>query len=256
MFRQIRDQQVHTLELGQGDPTVVGLSGVFGNVEIWQQPFEVLHRRFRTITYDHFGTGETHVPADRITFDEQVALVADVLDAFEVGRCVLAGDSSLCSVAVAAAARWPDRVAGLVLVAGKIDHRPDDRTRQFVEGLRASFDPTLKGFVEVCLPEDHIGHLRQWLFDIIARTGSERAAVLVESFYDVVFDHLLSTIEVPALVVHGDADRINPPDNAHQLATRLPDAELVLLDGAGHVPTLSRPVEVAAAIERFADRVT
>ena len=255
MFRRIRGEQVHTLELGEGEQTIVGLAGVFGNVEIWQQPFELLQRRFRTITYDHFGTGETHVDPDRVTFDEQLALVGDVLDAFEVERCVLAGDSSLSSVAVAAAHRFPDRVDGLVLVAGRTDYSADERTTGFVKGLRTRFEQTLDVFVPMCLPEDEEGHLKRWLRDIIARTGPERSAALVESFYDVEVGDLLPGVEVPSLVVHGEVDQINPVDHAHDFASGLPDAELLVLDDTGHVPTLSRPLEVAAAIERFAEHL-
>lgn len=256
MFRQIAGEAVNTVEFGSGDTTIVGLAGAFGNVEIWQQPFERLHRRFRTIAYDHFGTGETYVASEKVTFDEQVALVEQVLDAFDVDRCVLAGDSSLCAVAAAATSRWPERVDGLVLVAGKIDHRPDESTIRFVEGLRDSFERTLGWFVEVCLPEDDAGHLRRWLRDIIARAGPERAATLVESFYDVRFRHMLPSIEVPALVLHGDTDRINPIENAQELADELPDARLEILEDTGHVPTLSRPSEVAGAIAGFVEQLT
>ena len=251
MFMTVEGNTVHTAVHGDGDQTIVGLAGVFGNVELWQQPFEVLHRRLRTIAYDHYGTGETRVPPELVTFDRQVDLVGDVLDAFEVDRCVLAGDSSFSSVAIAAAHRWPERVDRLVLVAGKIDHQPDDRTTRFVEGLRHAFDRTLDGFVGVCLPEDDSGHLRAWLRDIIARTGSERAARLVESFYGVDVGSLLSSIQGPSLVIHGALDRINPVEGAHELVDGLPDAELLVLAGAGHVPTLSRPSVLAEAIEDF-----
>jgi pimeloyl-ACP methyl ester carboxylesterase len=254
VFRNVRGAMVHTADLGAGEPALVGLAGSFGNLEIWQQPLELLHRRFRTVAYDHFGTGETHVDPALVNFDEQVALVHDVLDAFEIDRCVLAGDSSLSAVAVAAADRWPERVRGLVVVAGRVDHHPDPRTIRFVEGLRVAFDRTLDGFVDLCLPEDEEGHLRRWLHDIITRTGPERSAALVESFYGVGSRSLLPSLELPALVIHGELDAVNPVEEAHEFARLLPDAELVLLEGTGHVPTLSRPRLVADAIEGFIRR--
>jgi pimeloyl-ACP methyl ester carboxylesterase len=252
MFLDINGQMVHTVVHGAGPRTVVGLAGVFGNMEIWQLPFEILHHSFRTIAFDHLGTGETHVPDEQVTFDRQVALVGDVLDALEVETCLLAGDSSLAAVAVAAAARWPKRVDGLVLVAGRVDHTPVERTRRFVAALRDAFEPTLGGFVDYCLPEDERGHLRRWLYDIIARTGSHRAAHLVESFYDVDIVSLLPTIAVPALVIHGELDAVNTPEEAQRLAAGIPDARLLLLENCGHVPTLSHPDRVADAIADFA----
>jgi pimeloyl-ACP methyl ester carboxylesterase len=54
---------------------------------------------------------------------------------------------------------------------------------------------------------------------------------------------------VPSIVVHGALDRVNELDAAHAFADALPAAELLVLDGVGHVPTLSRPDVVAGAIE-------
>lgn len=256
MFQEIDGQFVHTVVHGSGPQTVVGLAGVFGNVELWQPPFEILHHDYRTVAFDHYGTGETYVSDDQVTFEHQVMLVRDVLDAFGVDSCVLAGDSSLSTVAVAAAHRWPERVDGLVLVGGRADHAPSERTRRFVASLRDAFEPTLDGFVDYCLPEDERGHLRRWLRDIIARTGSHRAAHLVESFYDVEIDALLPAIEVPTLVIHGDLDAVNTPEEAHRFAAGIPDAELLLLENCGHVPTLSYPAQVADAIDAFAKQLT
>lgn len=191
-----------------------------------------------------------------MTFDEQVGLVADVLDSFDVERCLLAGDSSFAAVAVAAAHRWPERIEGLVLVGARLNRAPDERTTRFIAGLRHAFTPTLEGFVELCLPEDDHGHLQGWLADIITRTGAERAAALVESFYGIDVTPLLASLEVPVLVIHGELDRINPPHLAREIVEQVRDAELVVIDDAGHVPTLSRPATVATAMDRFADRIT
>lgn len=48
MFRLIRNEFVQTVAHGDGTTTIVGLAGVFGNVELWQQPFEILHRHHRS----------------------------------------------------------------------------------------------------------------------------------------------------------------------------------------------------------------
>ena len=253
MFRQIRGEAVNTVAFGSGDKVFLGITGSFGTWEVWQQPFELLSSSRRTIGYDHFGTGETHVAAELVTFENQVSLVEGVLDAFDVDSCVLAGDSSMTGVALEAARRWPERVDHLVLVSGGLDYTPDETVLRFVEGLRQAFEATLDVFVELCLPEDDSGHLRQWLKDIISRTGGERAAQLVESFYEVDVRPGLSAVSVPTLVIHGAMDALpaSPVAAAEEMAGAIPGAELVVIPDAGHVPTLSRPREVVAAIEQF-----
>jgi pimeloyl-ACP methyl ester carboxylesterase len=202
MFQKIEGQHVNTVSFGSGDIPLVGVSGSFGTWEIWQQPFELLSPQRRVIGYDHYGTGETRVPVNLVSFENQVELLARVLDTFEVDRCVLAGDSSMTTVALEAARRWPQRVTGLVLVSAGIDYAPDESVIGFVQGLRHAFDATLDAFVALCLPEDDSGHLRLWLRDIIARTGGERAAQLVESFYEVDMRPHLRQIETPTVVIH------------------------------------------------------
>jgi pimeloyl-ACP methyl ester carboxylesterase len=76
----------------------------------------------------------------------------------------------------------------------------------------------------------------------------------VESFYGVEVRELLGTLDLPALAIHGQLDEINPVEGAREIAERPPEAELVVLDGAGHVPTLSRPQQVSQAIADFIER--
>ena len=60
---------------------------------------------------------------------------------------------------------------------------------------------------------------------------------------------------MPALVVHGELDRIVPVSNGQLLADRMPNAELVLLPGQGHAPQLEEPAAFAAIVCDFLDRV-
>ena len=55
-------------------------------------------------------------------------------------------------------------------------------------------------------------------------------------------------IDVPALVVHGELDRVVPVSNGRLLADRMPNAELVLLPGQGHAPQLEERRARFAAI--------
>jgi pimeloyl-ACP methyl ester carboxylesterase len=57
------------------------------------------------------------------------------------------------------------------------------------------------------------------------------------------------------LVVVGEYDRVTPPASAIELAGELPDARLVVISGAGHMPMLERPVELDREIRLFAKRL-
>jgi pimeloyl-ACP methyl ester carboxylesterase len=63
--------------------------------------------------------------------------------------------------------------------------------------------------------------------------------------------HVHPQITQPALIVHGSADALVPVEAAQRLARTVPNARLSILDGAGHVPTVTRPREVAQAIDAY-----
>jgi 3-oxoadipate enol-lactonase len=62
-------------------------------------------------------------------------------------------------------------------------------------------------------------------------------------------------IEAPALVVHGTEDVIVPVENGRRLAARLPNAEYLELEGAGHNLPLEDPGRFAEIVLSFLERV-
>lgn len=254
MFERIDGQDVFTVSFGSGTSVVVGVAGSFGSTEIWQPPFELLSMSHRTVAYDHYGTGQSHVPGHLVTFEHQVQLLGRILtrnDAEE--RLILAADSSMTTVVIEAVCRWPHLVSGLTLVSGGLDFAPSEQVERFVQGLRHAFEPTIEAFVQMAMPEDGTGRLQRWLHDIIARTGGERAAALVESFYSVDVRPRLAEITAPTVVIHGELDHLptSPLAAAEEMAGLIPDAKLIVLPDTGHVPTLTRPEAVAAAISQL-----
>lgn len=251
MFLRLRGFPSNVVSFGSGHTTLVGISGAFGTWEIWQQPFELLSERYRVVAYDHLGAGQTHVPAEVVTFAEQVAALEELVDALHLDRFVLAGDSTMCTVAVEVAARHPDRVAALALVAGGVVHEEGETTRRFVAGLRTRFEETVERFVDFCIPEEDSDHLREWLKSIIRRTGGERAALLVESFYGLDLSDRLPRLAMPTVVIQGEFDALpeSGVESGRRMAEAIPRCDFVVVEGAGHVPTLTRPHDVARAIE-------
>jgi pimeloyl-ACP methyl ester carboxylesterase len=61
--------------------------------------------------------------------------------------------------------------------------------------------------------------------------------------------------EVPTLILCGDGDRLTPVHNSHVMAEALPDAELVVVPGAGHMVMLERPAVVNGALRRLLRQV-
>ena len=91
----------------------------------------------------------------------------------------------------------------------------------------------------------------EYVAEVGARAPVEVWSDLLASLVEMDLGEALEHVRVPALVVAGDVDRLTPPASAVALNERLPDARLVVLEGAGHCSMLDRPEEFNEAVERF-----
>ena len=257
MFHTAGGRRIHSVSFGTGPGTLVGVAGAMANWEVWQPVFELLSPRWRVVGFDHDGVGETKVPVDEISLERHVETLFSVLDAQSVERCVIAGDSANAAVAATAVLQQPERFAGLAIVNGHVWGSDRPATRRFVQAIRNDFSATLDFFVEMVFPEPDTDHLKAWLKDIIMRTGPDATARIIESSYEVDLRDQLGGINVPTVIIHGELDALSPTamEDVKELASRIPGAELRLLEDAGHLPLFSRPEAVAEAIEDLLRRV-
>jgi pimeloyl-ACP methyl ester carboxylesterase len=251
MFIPAGGYLLNTVQFGTGAEaanTLVAHGGWVGSWELWQQPFELMQDRWRCVGYDHRGSGASTAPASSITPSALVDDLFAVLDALAVDRCVLAGESLGALTCAMAVQRDESRFAGLVIVDGT--PRADrERMAPLIDGSRSDDPATVRWFVDACVPEVDCEHIRRWARQILLRAEPEAAARMLEAHVEDDIAPDFSSIRVPTLVVHGESDAIIPVAAATAVATAIPDSELVVIPGTGHVPTLTRPAEVVAAID-------
>jgi pimeloyl-ACP methyl ester carboxylesterase len=109
-------------------------------------------------------------------------------------------------------------------------------------------------FVERCVPEPDQEHIKAFGRKILLRAEPESAARMLEMYFADSSPLALEEISVPTLILHGSADVIVPLAVAEMAHAVIPDNELVVFEGAGHVPSMTRPREVVAAIDDWAAR--
>jgi pimeloyl-ACP methyl ester carboxylesterase len=254
VFVEVNGVRLHALVFGDGPRTLLAVGGWTGSWEVWEEPIAQLTAEgWRCIAYDHRGSGESPVDPTGITVEAMIEDVVGVLDALGVERCVLAGESQGGAIAQYAAVRQLSRFDGLVLSAPAPTGRREGGTA-FPDLCRSDYPAAVAGFVEQCFPEPDGDHVKRWARNILLRAEGEQAARIIEMWRDEdVPDVDPRQIEIPTVILHGSADPIVPIDVSRRLAALLPDVQLVEFAGVGHVPTMTRPDEVVAAIRhRFA----
>lgn len=251
MFLKSSDADFFITAFGEGERTLVAHGGWVGSGELWLLPFEHLSRRWRTVTYDHRGTGATINRAPAITFDLLVDDLFRVLDKLEIDECVLAGESSGALVVLEAALRQPQRFQGLVLVGGRAASTNTAGAARFIDGCKTDFDATMDAFVQACITEQDAAAELRWARQIVSRSNGPEAVQLMEAMWTARVEDRLSRISQPTLLIHGRHDRITPVAMSEAMAASLPSAKLVVFEDAGHVPVITRPERVAREIESF-----
>ena len=255
MFVPVDGHLLNTVCFGSGPATFVAHGGWVGNWELWQDPFILMQDRWRCIGYDHRGAGASTFPPDSITASALVDDLFAVLDHFDVDRCVLAGESLGALTCLQAVLRSPGRFTGLVLVDGA-PAASEERQSALVRGARTDYPATIKAFVDACVPEPDSEHFRLWGRQILLRADPEAAARIFEAHYLPQIAPSLADVSVPTLVIHGEEDHIVPLAVGRHVAATIPGAELVVIPGAGHVPTITRPRAVVEAIDEWAARLS
>jgi pimeloyl-ACP methyl ester carboxylesterase len=252
VFIPIDDARIFSTAFGSPRaPCIVGIGGWIGNWELWADAFSLLSSTWRTIAYDHRGSGATQCSLDSITFERLVDDVFAVLDAYEIERCVLAGESAGALTVLGAALKHPERITGLVIVDGLTFSEPIGTDDPFLNGLITQYSQTIDRFIAACLPEPNSDHLKRWGRHIFDRTTPEAARVLYRLTGSIDLRADVARLTQPALIIHGSADALVSVEAAQWLVRTLPHAQLTIFEGAGHVPTITRPREVAQVIDAF-----
>lgn len=255
MFIDVPDAKLFATRGGPADaPVILAIGGWIGSSELWLEPLGLLSDAYSTLSYDHRGSGLSECRVDSITMDNLVSDALAVLDVHGIEQCVVAAESAGALTALSLAITAPERVSHLVIVDGMYDRGIPPEGDAFLQGLRTHYDATIERFVQLCVPEPDAEHIKAWGRKILNRAEPAAAIALrlVGSSADVVSD--LGAVTQPTLVIHGSLDQIVPLAKARELVERLADAELCVIDGTGHVPTLTQPVAVAAVIREFLGR--
>ena len=269
-FVEINGINVHYKKMGQGEPVFVLLHGFGASLFSWHAVMEPLSQSGTVIAYDRpaFGLTErpmTWVGENPYSPQASVDLLLGLLDHFNVQKAFLIGNSAGGTVSMQFTLQHPDRVQALILVdpavyeggGGPSWLRPFYNTPQMnhlgpliVRSIQKSgldliktawYDPskitqeTWDGYTKPLRADNWDRAL--WYF-----TAASQPSGLPDR---------LSEFTLPVLVITGDTDRIVPTADSVRLAGEIPDAKLVIIPHAGHVPHEEQPVLFMQAVDEF-----
>ncbi len=242
--------------VGQGPPLVL-VHGAADDSRSWQPQLDGLADEFTVVAWDEPGSGRSSdLPGDFRLADYAHCLAA-LIETLELGPAHIAGLSWGGTVALELYRRHPEVVATLIMIdtyAGWKGSLPAAEVQARVAGARKmlaatpeAFDPTFLGLFANDPPAELVPMLAAIARDVRPATLRRQLPLMAEADQR----DLLPRIAVPTLLVWGQLDVRSPLSVAHQFEDAIPDTELVVIEGAGHLSHLERPEQVNQAVREF-----
>lgn len=254
----VEDGEIHYEEHGSGEPLmlVTGLSGV---ARYWAPQVPVFSKRFRVITYDQRGTGQSDKRQRVFSLDQMARELAALMDALGIARAHLVGLSTGGAIGQTLAIEAPARVNRLVMCSTwthcdpwfrRLFEARREMYRQCGPALHAMFHPLW------LYPPEYINAHDTEIEAERSRSASTPPPVEVsigriEAL--MAFDRRagLGRIRAPTLVLAADNDYITPSYYAEALAQAIPGAKLHIFKGGGHSISKTRADEFNRAVMDF-----
>lgn len=259
--------RISTLDAGNGDPVLL-IHGLGATKASFLPTVAALAPGYRTLAVDLPGFGDSDKPL-RGAYDARYfaeAMIA-LLDALEIERAHVIGNSMGGRVGIELGLRFPERLRRLVLLTPSLAwlrSRPWAPYLRWIPTQLGAIQPAPRPIVEAIVKRVIPGSDEEWtaagidefLRAYLTPTGraafyaAARNIYLEEPHGPDGFWTRLPSLSIDSLFVWGSRDVIVPAAFADHVVQALPSAEHLFLD-CGHVPQLERPRETHDAIERF-----
>ncbi len=267
--------RMHYRDEGNPDgPTLLLLHGFSASLQTWEPWVQQLGGEYRIVTLDLPGHGLTRAPAGyQGSIDAFRDAVAAFADAKQLQHFIIGGNSMGGHVALEYALAHPEQVDGLVLIDSAGWPAPPNAT----EGQSAIIFQLLRNPIaaNILRDLDNSALIRQGLEtafpakpDLVddAMVGRYAELSRAPGHRDIIFGLMraeqplatperLAALTIPTLIIHGKQDHLTSLSFGEQFHAGIAGSEFQALDGIGHVPQEEVPVQSAALVRAFVQRV-
>jgi 3-oxoadipate enol-lactonase len=248
-------------EHGGGAEAIVFAHGLLWSGRIFRDQVSALQDRYRCITVDFRGQGQSEVTRDGYDMDTLAEDIAQLIEKLGCAPCHFVGHSMGGFIGLRLAIRRPALIKSLTLLECSADPQPAGSIAQYrvlslvarwfgigpvagqlmpiLFGKKFLSDPERKTLREEC---------RQYLAanDRVGITRAVKGVIYRRGVYD-----QLHQITAPTLVTVGEQDVAAPLAMAERLSEGISGSQLVVIPGAGHTPTVEEPGAVTGALQAF-----
>jgi pimeloyl-ACP methyl ester carboxylesterase len=247
-----------TYERAGSGPLLMLLHGYVGDgPSVWRHQIDALAPDFTVVAWDAPGAGASSDPPETFGIDGYAGCLAGFLDSLGLGPAHIVGLSFGGALALAFQRRHRALTKTLVLASAYAGWRgslgPEAAEARLAQAIRLS-RASPQEFVDTLLPtmfalpvapDDMAAH-REAMANFHPSGFRAMAVASAEDVSDV-----LSTVDVPTLLVYGDNDERAPMAVAERMHAAIRSSRLVVLEGAGHICNVELPQRFNEEVREF-----
>jgi 3-oxoadipate enol-lactonase len=231
---------------GKGEPLLL-IMGLSLNSKSWFRTLPALSEHYQVIIFDNRGVGLSDKPNTPYSIELMAEDARAVLDAAGVESAHVYGISMGGMIAQKLAIKYPERIQSLILgctTSGGVNHVQPGADVSMLMLSRGSSIATPEEMAWATAPILYSQSFLEEHREMVAEDIQKRIEIPILPYaymlqlqacltHDTYND--IDQIQVPTLVIHGDADKLVPYENGVTLAEKIPNAEFLTIQGAGHI---------------------
>lgn len=257
----INDCRLYYEFSGEGRQTVMFSHGLLLSTRLFDAQVEALQGQYRILNYDHRGQGQSEDSNHTIDMDLLYEDAVALIEQMNVGPVHFVGLSMGGFVGMRLAARRPDLVKSLTLIATSAEAEKakfkytilNTLVKLFgVKAVTKSVMPIMFGQSFLTDPIRNNERLH-WQSRLAANKKHITKSTDAVIFRAPVLSEL-PKIQCPTLILVGDEDVATPLARAQEIAAKLPQSELKIIQHAGHSTVIEQPEQCNQAIQEFLEK--
>jgi pimeloyl-ACP methyl ester carboxylesterase len=252
--------KMHYYDAGTG-PVVVLLHGLADEAGVWQPVIQPLVRAgFRVIVPDQIGHGRSDKPLLGYRLATFTDFLHGFLAALKIDKAILVGNSLGGWVGIDFAARYPEKVSGLVIVCGPGYSDLAKTMPVSLDNLRLSSRRQARALIPYLFHDADKWGTDELVDGLIMQRVINGDGHTIDSFIESVhrgedaIDDQVGKINVPTLVLWGASDRLVPLSVGERLHRDIAGSQMHVIPRCGHMPQVECPAEFTPALLKFLER--
>ena len=249
---------------GKGSQVIMFAHGFGCDQHMWRYVAPAFEENYKVILFDHVGAGRSDlsafIPRKYETLDGYADDIIEIVTALELRDIIFVGHSVSALMGIIASQKSPAAFKSLILVSPSPSYINDGDyvggfTKPQIEELLESLDQNHLGWSMTMAPVIMGNPDRQELSDELANSFCRTDPEIAKHFARTTFlsdrRELLSSVNVPSLILQCSEDVIAPKVVGEYVHTQIKGSKLVIMKATGHCPNLSAPEETIDVIKKF-----